>query len=175
MDTLYNGFTKQNELTSHLPTASIKPDPSSSTAAESSSESKIKQTFIVNSARFSREFNVGRLASKKSVNSNDPLTPNSFTAFEATVLVDGINNIDIRPRLLDKNTDKLTLIDSGSQICVVAPDPGDKVDSSISIESVGGDKVPCYGKKNITIKINRKDYHIEEGEELFYQWKGEER
>ena len=62
--------------------------------------------------------------------------------------------------MLDGNTNKRTLIDSGSQCCVILPEPGDTVDNSINLESVGGDRVPCYGKKQISIKIGRKQYHI---------------
>ena len=43
---------------------------------------------------------------------------------------------------------------------MVNPDIGDTIDPSINLESVGGDKIPCYGKKEITVKINRKSYNI---------------
>ena len=86
--------------------------------------------------------------------------PETFTAYEAAFKIDGENDVDIRPRVMDNNTNTLTLVDSGSQCCVVNPDPGDVIDSSIKLESVSGDRIPCYGKKKISVKINRKQYHI---------------
>ena len=61
---------------------------------------------------------------------------------------------------MDGNTNSLTLLDSGSQITVVKADPNDVLDSSINLESVGGDSLPCYGRTTISIKIGRKQYHM---------------
>ena len=84
-----------------------------------------------------------------------------FSAAEAAGRVDGQDDLDIRPRVLDGNTKSLTLLDSGSQCTVVKARPGDVLDSSIKLESVGGDTVKCYGKQNLSIQIGRKQYHIE--------------
>ena len=92
--------------------------------------------------------------------SPDPHTPQLLTAFEAAVHVDGQDGVDVRPRVLDANTGLQTLLDSGSQVTVVKAGPDDIVDNSIKLESVGGDTVKCYGKTTITVKINRKPYHI---------------
>ena len=67
-----------------------------------------------------------------------------FSAVEAANRVDGQDDLDIRPRVLDGNNGELTLLDSGSQCCVIKAKPGDILDSSIKLESVGGDKIKCY-------------------------------
>ena len=77
----------------------------------------------------------------------DPSPPSSLCAYEAAQRFDGQDGLDFRPRVMDGNLKTLTLIDSGSQVTVIQPDPGDQVDPSISLESVGGDFLPCYGKK----------------------------
>ena len=80
------------------------------------------------------------------------------TAYEAAKAVDGQNNLDIRPRVLDNITNTHTLLDSGSQCSVVVAGPDDIEDTSIKLESVNGDRVKCYGKTTLTVRINRKEY-----------------
>ena len=75
------------------------------------------------------------------------------TACEASSKIDGQNGLDIRPRVHDKNTDRHTLLDSGSQVSVVRPAPGDSEVTSIKLESVNGQKIKCFGKKKISIKL----------------------
>ena len=130
MDTLYNGFSKNltNFHTSSL--TSIKQTP------QTSDQPEIKEKYLVNSTRFI-----------ECQDSNDPFSPETLSAYEALSHEDGINNIDIRPRVLDSNTNEYTLLDSGSQCSVIKPDPGDVPDPSISLESVSGHKLECYGKK----------------------------
>ena len=43
---------------------------------------------------------------------------------------------------------------------MIKPQEGDVIDHSIKLESVSGDKIDCYGKKDIDIKIGRKQYRI---------------
>ena len=67
---------------------------------------------------------------------------------------------DIRPRLKDGYGNSY-LLDSGSMCSVWPAGPGDKVDDNVILEAVDGKKFDCYGKKEIEIKIGRKNYRIE--------------
>ena len=40
------------------------------------------------------------------------------------------------------------------------PDPGDKVDPSVSLKAVNGTKLKCFGYKDVEVQINRKSYRI---------------
>ena len=53
----------------------------------------------------------------------------------------GHRNCDIRPRLVDKTTGEVRLLDSGSQITVTKKKPGDKKDDKISLIAVNGTKI----------------------------------
>ena len=72
----------------------------------------------------------------------------------------GQRNCDIRPRLIDKSSGKVRLIDSGSQISVVMKGPEDKIDQSIKLVAVNGTKIDTYGVRNVEVKINRKSYSM---------------
>ena len=48
----------------------------------------------------------------------------------------GSRNVDIRPRLVDKSTSKVRLIDTGSQISVTVRQPGDKLDNTLKLVAV---------------------------------------
>ena len=87
---------------------------------------------------------------------SDPFTPCNYSAYEASLHVDGQDNYDIRPRIRDGNTNKLTLLDSGSQVSLVEAGPEDKLDPSIRLESVGGDLLPCYGRTALSIQIGSR-------------------
>ena len=79
---------------------------------------------------------------------------------EAADTPDGANNKDIRPRLTDGFNNQY-LCDSGSQSCVWPAQAGDQVDPTIRLQTVDGSPFDCYGKKELTIKINRKTYQIQ--------------
>ena len=69
-------------------------------------------------------------------------------------------SVDIRPRLEDKSSGKFRLIDSGSQISACKREPGDIQDDSVKLVAVNGSRIPTYGCRNLTFKINRKTYSI---------------
>ena len=75
--------------------------------------------------------------------------------------VDGFQGKDLRPRLQDGDTSYL--LDTGSMACVWPAEPGDKVDKSISLQTVDGSPFNCYGRKELTIKLGRKTYSITAG------------
>ena len=52
------------------------------------------------------------------------------------------------------------MIDSGSQCCVWPAKTGDVIDRSVKLQTVDGSPFDCYGRKELTIKINRKQYTI---------------
>ena len=68
----------------------------------------------------------------------------------------GHRNCDIRPRLVDKVTGEVRLLDSGSQISVTKRRPEDKVDNSIRLIAVNGSKIETFGVRNIDVKLGRK-------------------
>ena len=139
LDSLYNGYTKNVEIEQNFFSSnSIKqviPE------VEVGVLEPAGETFSINAVQIggadpnSREFK-----------------SETVTAYEASKHTDGDNNIDIRPRLLNANNNQLTLLDSGSQVSVVRPDPEDSVDKSLNLESVNGQKIQCYGKKKISGK-----------------------
>ena len=139
-DNLYSGDNAKihSNLINHdlSNPSSIKPSPVNS----EKEESKVYSVFYTGSA--------------------DPFTPCDYSAYEAALHVDGQDNFDIRPRVLDGNTKELTLIDSGSQVCLVKAGPEDVLDPTIRLESVGGDILPCYGKVDLWIQLGRKQYKI---------------
>ena len=69
--------------------------------------------------------------------------------------------VDYRPHLYDSSRKEMLLVDSGSQVCTFPPEPGDQVDPSMSLRAVNGQKIKCYGTKQVDIKINRKTYSIQ--------------
>ena len=72
----------------------------------------------------------------------------------------GNRQCDIRPRLIDKSSGRARLIDSGSQISIVAKEPGDKIDNSFKLVAVNGSRIDTYGVREITVKIGRKAYSM---------------
>ena len=59
--------------------------------------------------------------------------PDSLPGFQAMGWDPGKLGVDLRPHLWDPNADRFMLVDSGSQCCAWPPDPGDKVDPSITL------------------------------------------
>ena len=82
-----------------------------------------------------------------------------FTALEAANMSG--QDWDMRPHLLDKNTNSYVLLDSGAAVSAYPPDPGDQVDPSVVLKAVNGTKLKCYGYKDVDIKIGRKTYAIQ--------------
>ena len=78
--------------------------------------------------------------------------------------IDAVNwssrDLDLRPRLLDKSTGELRLVDSGAQISAARRLPGDKEDDSIRLVAVNGSRIKTYGTRDIIVKMGRKAYQI---------------
>ena len=70
-------------------------------------------------------------------------------------------DFDIRPRVFCNATQSWYLVDSGSQVSVLKPSAGDKVNPNILLEAVNGTNMKCYGKKQHSVRFSRKTYHIE--------------
>ena len=67
---------------------------------------------------------------------------------------------DVRPRFLEGLSKKFCLVDSGSAITAVAAGPHDKPDPKLFLQAVNGSKIPCYGYKDISVRIGRKTYNF---------------
>ena len=81
-------------------------------------------------------------------------------AVSAVGWVNGQQNVDIRPRLVDKSSGEARLLDSGAQISATKPRPGDTIDNSVNLVAVNGSRIQTYGQREIVFKINRKTYSI---------------
>ena len=97
---------------------------------------------------------------KRSPNSEVEVEQEIIPSYEAPVHFDGKNNKDCRPRLRC-GSGTIYLLDSGSMCCVAPAEAGDTVDKSLKLQTVDGSPFDCYGKKQLTIKIGRKQYHIQ--------------
>ena len=71
--------------------------------------------------------------------------------------VDG-QQVDLRPHIWDATLKQYLLVDSGSQVTAVKPDPGDIPIPGKFLKAVNGSKIKCYGQKEIKVKIGRKGY-----------------
>ena len=72
-----------------------------------------------------------------------------------------LEEFDIRPRIFDNISKSWQLIDTGAQVSCVAPGPHDKPDPRIRLETADGSDLECYGKKSHTVRIGRKEFHID--------------
>ena len=86
--------------------------------------------------------------------------PSSLSALEASVWSVGESGVDMRPHLRDQETNSLMLLDSGAQCSTFPPEPGDKVDPSMTLRAVNGSKLNCYGYKDVEVRIHRKKFKI---------------
>ena len=73
--------------------------------------------------------------------------PEELRAFEALKYKMGERGVDIRPHLYCKISQTHLLLDSGSEVSAVPPDPGDVPDPSMTLKAVNGSKLNCYGHK----------------------------
>ena len=53
------------------------------------------------------------------------------------------------------------LVDTGAQTSVLKPLPEDVIDPSLKLETVDGSEMSCYGKKKFSIRLGRKEFHID--------------
>ena len=72
-----------------------------------------------------------------------------------------LNGEDQRPHLWDTGMQQHLLVDSGSAVTAWPPDPGDVPDPSRSLRAVNGSRLKCYGKKEIVVKLGRKQLKFE--------------
>ena len=68
---------------------------------------------------------------------------------------------DIRPRVYDNATNTFYLVDTGSQCSVLRPVEGDSLAPHLRLETVDGSEIPCYGRKQSSVRLGRKTYHFE--------------
>ena len=69
------------------------------------------------------------------------------------------DQVDIRPRFWDKKSNQWVLLDTGAQCSCAPPEPGAVPDPNLAVEAVDGSFMTCYGKKQQTFQVNRKQYH----------------
>ena len=84
--------------------------------------------------------------------------PDELPARQAVLWSMGSRGVDMRPHIFDKITNEYLLVDSGAQISACPPDPGDKIDPSMTLRAANGSKMACYGVKKLEVRINRKTY-----------------
>ena len=68
--------------------------------------------------------------------------------------------VDIRPRVYDAKTDTWVLVDTGSMVSCIKPEASDTINPHLRLETVDGSEIPCYGRKNYSIRLGRKEFHI---------------
>ena len=89
---------------------------------------------------------------------NEP--PTEIIGAQGAAWSGGVQGVDMRPHYRDPDLQQEFLVDSGSQVTAVAPEPGDKESESVFLRAVNGSKIKTFGHKNITIRIGRKQYHF---------------
>ena len=90
----------------------------------------------------------------------DPKAPESLPAFMAVDWEVGAMGVDMRPHLFDASSKSWLLIDSGSQVTAVKPDPGDQVSPGLFLRAVNGSRIQCFGYKDIVVQLGRKAYQM---------------
>ena len=109
-----------------------------------------------------RDFKIAKLHSDykiPQINSLDP--PEELPGFQAKTWEDNYLGVDMRPHVYDEALGKFLLIDSGSECTAFPPDPGDQPVPGKFLKAVNGSKIKCYGLKDISIKIGRKEYNCQ--------------
>ena len=99
----------------------------------------------------------------KMLSQNEPRTehvPEGILSCDAADWEPGRAGVDLRPHVFDDASRQHILLDSGSQVSAYPPEPGDQ-ESGTFLKAVNGSKIKCFGTKQITIKIGRKEYHHE--------------
>ena len=89
-------------------------------------------------------------------NSHEP--SETLAAFQAIKHKPGSNGVDFRPHIYDSKTSTWILLDSGSMVSCVPPDPGDKPVPNRYLKAVNGSRIRCFGEKKLEIRIGRKTY-----------------
>ena len=68
---------------------------------------------------------------------------------------------DIRPRVYDSISKDYLLVDTGSMCSVTKPASNATVRPDLLLESVDGTNIPCFGTKPLSLRLGRKEYHID--------------
>ena len=183
-DTLYNGFYKKihattllepNEVVESVIGGSIKqsrPFPYlNNPQARQLVQSEWKSAVAAALAPVSefdpliRDHNVESWGPEKEfyseIKSNIEIPPTELSAAQALKYPKGRLGVDIRPHLHDSLSNQDLLCDSGSQITAWPPDPGDKPLPTTFLKAVNGSKLNCYGYKQVSIQIGRKNYRFQ--------------
>ena len=87
--------------------------------------------------------------------------PDELSATKALDHKSGELGVDIRPHLHDGKSGWDLLCDSGSQITAWPPDEGDQPLPGTFLRAVNGSKLRCYGYKQVSIQIGRKQFHYQ--------------
>ena len=90
-----------------------------------------------------------------------PPKPLDFISYPEAVAAAVKNKTDLRPRIFDKKTNQWILIDTGSQCSVTKAQPDDVLRPDLLLEAVDGSRLQCFGTKPLSIRLNRKEYHID--------------
>ena len=102
------------------------------------------------------------LGPKAALSSHKEAPPlQTVPALQAIIHVDGTDNCDMRPFFTDKSSNITYLWDSGSAITALPKSPGDSVKPNMRLKAANNTAIPCYGMKEIEVKIGRKTYKIE--------------
>ena len=98
---------------------------------------------------------------KQSLNHSEisSVEPEIIPSVYAASWFDGYKSKDLRPRLTD-GYNNTYLLDSGSMCCVWPASDSDVINKDIQLQTVDGSPFHCYGKKELSIRINRKEYKI---------------
>ena len=85
--------------------------------------------------------------------------PDEISAIHSVNHTQGSYGLDSRPKIYDKATKTWILCDTGSCICI-PKEPGDELDSKLSLKPVNGGVIKTFRPKEISIQIGRKAYSI---------------
>ena len=77
--------------------------------------------------------------------------PTSLPAMAAMDWCEAHLGVDFRPHLYDPEMKKHLLVDSGSQVCALPPDPGDKAAGGVFLKAANGSKIKCYRKTKFSV------------------------
>ena len=84
-----------------------------------------------------------------------PEIPKTLPALSAMDWKDSHLGVDFRPHLYDPGLGCHLLVDSGSQVCALPPDPGDKPMKGVFLKAANGSRI-LKKKKIFSIQIGRK-------------------
>ena len=89
------------------------------------------------------------------------LQEGEIASIDAVGHKEGSYGLDSRPKILDKSTNKWTLLDSGSCVSCFPKGPEDAINPDVNLRSVNGGLIKTYGTRKMSLQIGRKCYNIE--------------